>query len=1009
MTVLHTDIRPLATPTVAFTRRSATTTAIVTWPRDDMVLAEVCVMFERLGLRVTRHRSITVHESTTGIGVTDEFEFVDHNYSDTTLTLIGEAFAAGVAGSWSIDQYATLVSSARISWRQATLLRAMCRYLRQTPVGLSEAYLVDALASDPGFTRAVLRAFESRFDPAARCRDGAQQQLDHIIEGAQSYDQDRMRRAFSCFLAAVQRTNWFQHSVDGSPKSWISFKIDSSRLLSPGEIVPFREIFVCTAEVEGIHARSGSVARGGLRWSNRPEDFRTEVIGLMKTQAVKNAPIVPMGAKGAFVTQRSTTGIDGYTVFIRGLLDVTDNIVGGAVVHPPHTVCLDGDDAYLVVAADKGTASFSDRANAVAEEYDFWLGDAFASGGSTGYDHKVMGITARGAWLAVRRHFDEAGHDISVRPFTAVGIGDMSGDVFGNGMLLADTTRLVAAFDHRHIFLDPDPDPARSRAARSALFVRPESSWADYPASALSSGGGVWPRDAVSITLSPQARRALDTPEITVSPDELIRAILRASVDLLWNGGIGTYVRASTETDSDARDPTNDRVRITARDLRCAIVGEGGNLGLTQNARIEFALGGGRINADFIDNAAGVATSDREVNIKIALDSAVRAGRLTLQARNDVLAGVTDDVATGVLNDSDDQMQAISIAAAALEHFDRQSRLIDDLRSAGGIDPALEGLPTGAELAARHGRGLTRPEIATLLAQSKNLVARELLESAVPEDASQRGRLHDYFPSSIRRIALADITDHRLRREIVATTLADELVNRVGPGTIYWLQERFGVTTPDVARAYIAVTEIFSSRLPADLPNSTASCRTTELRTDGMPAEPAMAWLLRHRGGPIAPHAEVERYAHGVAILAAAGVLGEIGVSVALAVIDAAYDAGLPVVEVAAVHGGVDDMLGLCELSAALEADVDAPHVELLARAALYDELHDLRAALVTRIMLDSHTEMNQNALLHWAIRDDQVERARRVLTTISADGGVDLPRATAMLGVLRTLVVCLH
>jgi len=775
--------------------------AQIQWPGHPPLLADVCAMFERFGLRVAsyHHSEDAAHY----------YEFGDLSLPDSTLALIAEAVEAAIAGHWSVDRYAMLIAAAGIDWRRAVVIRAASRFVRQTGLGFSEDYIIESLVAAPEFVNALLALFDARFNPdAAADIEQADREVAALVEAATSLDDDRIRRALHAFVTATLRTNWFQLGADGQPKDYVSFKIDSSRLSITGPVVPYREIFVHSDTVEGVHLRSGAIARGGLRWSNRAEDFRTEVLGLMKTQAVKNAPIVPTGAKGAFVLRSATVDpADGYRTFIRGLLDVTDNIVDGTVRHPERTVCPDGDDAYLVVAADKGTATFSDLANSVAAEYDFWLGDAFASGGSAGYDHKAMGITARGAWLSVRRHFAEAGHDIDADPFTVAGIGDMSGDVFGNGMLLSRNIKLVAAFNHRHIFLDPNPDPETSYGERERLFALPRSSWQDYNPALISSGGGVWSRTAKSIPLSEQTRARLGITAVECTPDELISAVLRAPVDLLWNGGVGTYVRADDETDADAQDKANDRVRVTASQLRCKVIGEGGNLGLTQQARIAFALNGGRVNADFIDNAAGVATSDLEVNLKIALDS----GNIATAQRNTLLAGATDDVAARVLADNADQILAISMAAAeAGLLLDRHVRLIGNLQDEAGVDPDVEGLPSKQELDRRRlvGLGLTRPEIAVLLAQSKNLVSQELLASDVPDHEMFVGRLEQYFPATIAEHARTEIANHPLRREIVATSVAGELINRVGPGTIYRMQERLSVSTSDVAMAYATVRDI---------------------------------------------------------------------------------------------------------------------------------------------------------------------------------------------------------
>ncbi|OLP03565.1 glutamate dehydrogenase [Mycolicibacterium porcinum] len=831
---------------VSFAVDEAGTRAEVQWPGKPPLLAEVCAMFEHFGLRVASYQL-------TGTG--HHYEFGSLALPKTTLDLIARAFEAAAAGRWQVDRYAALIPSAGIDWRRAVLIRAAGRFIRQTRLGFSADYIIDSLVAAPDFVNALLTLFDARFDPdntGDTDADQADRDVAALVDATTSLDDERIRTALHSFVRATLRTNWFQFGPDGQAKDYLSFKIDSAGLANPGPVVPYREIFVCSDTVEGIHLRSGAIARGGLRWSNRPEDFRTEVLGLMKTQAVKNAPIVPSGAKGAFVLRNADVApADGYRAFIRGMLDITDNIVDGEVRHPDRTVCPDGADAYLVVAADKGTATFSDLANSIAAEYGFWLGDAFASGGSAGYDHKAMGITARGAWLSVRRHFAEAGHDIDTEPFTVAGIGDMSGDVFGNGMLLSHNIKLVAAFDHRHIFVDPDPDPLTSFGERARLFGLPASSWQDYDATLISAGGGVWPRTAKSIAMSPQARSTLGIEATECTPDELISAILSAPVDLLWNGGVGTYVRADGETNAGARDKANDRVRVTASQLRCKVIGEGGNLGLTQQARIGFALNGGRINADFIDNAAGVATSDLEVNIKIALDS----GDIDTARRNALLAQATDEVAARVLADNAEAILAISMAAAEADSLlDRHIRLIGNLRDVAGVDPQVEGLPAEPELVRRRsmGLGLTRPEIAVLLAQSKNLVTQELLASDIPDHEAFTHRLMDYFPAGIAEQARAEISRHPLRREIVATSVAGELINRVGPGTIYRMQERLAVTTPQVAHAYATVRDILDldALWEAELAgNSDEAQRIQALLQVRELVEHLTSWVLRNGTG----------------------------------------------------------------------------------------------------------------------------------------------------------------
>ncbi|HJT91898.1 MAG TPA: NAD-glutamate dehydrogenase domain-containing protein [Mycobacterium sp.] len=845
-------------PRVWFETDDRGTRAMIVWGAQPMLLADVCAMFDRFGLPVAAFREVDTAHS---------FDFGELAVPEPVLDVVAEACEAGTARRWRVDCYARLVTSAGISWRETVLIRAACRFLKQTPLGISESHVVDSLVRTPEFVRAIVALFRARLDPVGSDDATAQEcAVAELVQNASSLDEDRIRRALQAFVLAVLRTNWFQVDTDGNPKTYVSFKIDSTRLSVRDQVVPFREIFVHSDDIEGVHARSAAVARGGLRWSARNEDFRTEVLGLMKTQSVKNAPIIPMGAKGAFVLRGANVdAAEGYRTFVRGLLDLTDNIIDGHVQHPNRTRCLDGDDPYLVVAADKGTARFSDLANSVAAEYDFWLGDAFASGGSAGYDHKALGITARGTWLSVRRHFAESGRDIDAETFTVAGIGDMSGDVFGNGMLLSRKIELIAAFDHRHIFVDPYPDTELSFHERARLFTLPKSSWGEYDPAKISAGGGVWPRTAKSIPISQRARHRLGLQATECTPDELIHAILCSPVDLLWNGGIGTYVRSDAESNVDVQDPANDRVRVRASQLRCAVIGEGGNLGLTQRARIEYALRGGRINADFIDNAAGVATSDREVNLKIALD----AGAFTIARRNELLAQAAGDVAERVLADCANQILAISLAASQAGYLlERHARLIGNLEADGGIDPTMEGLPPADELTRRAaaGAGLTRPEIAILLAQSKNLVCQELLASPVADDALFADRLAAYFPSVIVEVAADLIQRHPLRRKIIATTVADELINRIGPGTIFRMQERLGVSTPQVALAYAGVRSILDlDSLWTDCLNRAVSesQRTQVLLEIRELVEHLTLWLLRSRsdGGNI----EIDRLSIAVA------------------------------------------------------------------------------------------------------------------------------------------------
>ena len=696
----------------------------------------------------------------------------------------------------------------------------------------------------------------------------------------ESLDQDRILRSYLRLMQATLRTSFYQREADGRPKSYVAFKLDPTAIPDLPQPRPKFEIFVYSPRFEGVHLRFGAVARGGLRWSDRREDFRTEVLGLVKAQMVKNAVIVPVGAKGGFVLKQRPGDRDEavacYKLFIGALLDVTDNIHSGKIVPPVDVVRHDADDPYLVVAADKGTATFSDIANEISVGKDFWMGDAFASGGSAGYDHKKMGITARGAWESVKKHFRDLGVDTQSQDFTVVGVGDMSGDVFGNGMLLSEHIRLVAAFDHRHIFLDPDPDPAASYAERRRVFDLPRSSWADYDPAVLSEGGGVYPRSAKSIPVSPQVRAALELGDATaVSPQELMRAILAAPVDLLWNGGIGTYVKAAGESHADVGDKANDPIRVNGGDLRVKVVGEGGNLGLTQRGRIEFARGGGRIFTDFIDNAAGVDCSDHEVNIKILLGGAVTDGELSLPERDELLAAMTDEVGALVLRDNYEQATALGNARQqAHSLLPVHRRMLIDLEQSGQLNRELEALPTDKELAARYdnGEGLSTPEFAVLLAYVKISLERQVLADPIVDEQWTTGVLARYFPTPLRERYAARMAGHRLRREIISTSLVNEVVNRGGTSFVFRAMEESGASAADVIRAYVVIREVYGLRElwegaeRLDNQASTFAQTLVYLETRRL-LDRAVRWLVSNRRSPIDVAGEIERLSAGVSAL----------------------------------------------------------------------------------------------------------------------------------------------
>ncbi|GAB3206819.1 NAD-glutamate dehydrogenase domain-containing protein [Nocardia tengchongensis] len=953
-----------AAPRLEFDPDSQPPSARLVWQGAPASLTELIEIFSALGLHVVTHQVMVGEHRFT-------FRPTAFEMNERTAGQLAEAFGAATAGALEVDGFTGLIATAGLDWQDAILVRAACRYLRQAGLRLGEPRIAEILAVHPSFVRAFVTLFQARFDPAlaghSEIVEAAAGETKRLLEAATTLTEDQLLRGMATFCTAVLRTNWFQPG-----RAVAAFKLDPSRLSLPAQITPYREIFVHSTRVEGSHVRGGAIARGGLRWSDRVDDFRTEVLGLMKTQTVKNSVIVPMGAKGAFVVRGPRTDPvsveSAYADFIGGLLDVTDNIVDGVSVGPAHTVVYDDPDSYLVVAADKGTARFSDLANSIAVQRGFWLGDAFASGGSTGYDHKVMGITARGAWRSIRQHFAELGIDPETQPFTVTGIGDMSGDVFGNGMLETDQIRLVAAFDHRHIFLDPDPDPMLSYQERHRLAGLERSSWADYDRTLISQGGGVWPRTAKSVPLSPEVRRRLGITATELPAPELIRAVLAADVDLLFNGGIGTYVRARGEQDAEVADPSNDEVRVTADRLRCRVIGEGGNLGLTQQARIEFAVAGGKVNADFIDNAAGVATSDREVNLKIALDSAVAEGLSTVAERNELLAANAEAVAAAVLADCDRQALAISLAEAHAPFLiDRHGRLIENLEQATDLDRAAEFLPAAADLADRRraGTGLVRPEIAVLLATAKNLVRDELLASDALTDPVVAGTLAGYFPDRIRTL-LGDrlLQEHPVAREIVAVAAANQVINRVGPGMIHRLEERLGAGTPQIVLACTVVDTLLDVdrwwREALTVPGVSPQVRMGILIGIQDAVEESTAWLLTHRAADTWA-AESDRHAPFIAelmtVLPRPG--GHLGrdlanlrlLAQALPLSDTAHRMRLPVALVTQTYRELGEVIGLDWLATTFATTRTSDHWEALAAAVLADELHSRWHALAAAVL----------------------------------------------------------
>jgi glutamate dehydrogenase len=827
----------------------------------EIALSDALPMLENLGVKVLTENPYVL--------TLDERRVIIQDFALESTKIVSaehikagfeQAFSAVWQGQCENDGFNRLVTLAGLGWRQVAVLRAYCKYLLQIGVPFSQIYMEETMQRYPAVARILIGLFEARFDPDLSGSnvdlapdlkgmgvDSAERYLSNFVATSReeqvgavdkllgkqlakvaSLDEDRILRAFAAVIKATLRTSVFQASDRlGKTKDYFSFKFDPAQVPDIPKPVPYREIFVYSPFVEGVHLRFGPVARGGLRWSDRREDFRTEVLGLVKAQMVKNTVIVPVGSKGGFFAKRSPEGGDRdavlaegiacYKRFINGLLDITDNLVNGHIVHPQQVVRYDGDDPYLVVAADKGTATFSDIANGISAEHAFWLGDAFASGGSVGYDHKGMGITAKGAWESVKRHFRALGRNSQSEDFTCVGIGDMSGDVFGNGMLLSPHIRLLAAFDHRHIFLDPNPDASVTYAERKRMFALPRSSWEDYNAALISKGGGVFPRSAKSIALSTEVKTALGiNDEISeMSPNQLMNVILKAPVDLLWNGGIGTYVKSTGESHADCGDRANNGLRVSGSELRCRMVGEGGNLGMTQRGRIEAAQHGVLLNTDFIDNSAGVDTSDHEVNIKILLGAAVLAGELTLEQRNALLASMTDEVGDLVLVDNYRQNQALSLMESmSAQRLGSFTHFIQTLEAKGLLDRAIEFLPSDAELAERKakGQGLTRPELSVLLSYDKIVIFNQLLESDVPEDPFLSMELQRYFPKPLQ-VKYADyMLSHRLRREIIATAVTNSLVNRMGSTFLLRMQEDTGETPSQIAKAYTIIRESILAR-----------------------------------------------------------------------------------------------------------------------------------------------------------------------------------------------------
>jgi len=1028
--------------------------------RDAIPISDLLPMLENMGLKVIAERPYELEfaggrrawvqdlELVMKAATVIRFETLEHE--------IKSAFTAVWTGRMDNDSFNQLTLSAGVPWRLVIVMRAYCRYLLQTGLPFSQGYIAQVLVNNAPIAKTLTELFITRFDPdiPAAARQSALVRLDKLIRAALEEvtrsDEDRILRALCSALTATVRTNAYQTDASGQLKEYLSFKMESRHLRELPLPKPLFEIFVFSPRMEGVHLRMGYVARGGIRWSDRREDFRTEVLGLMKAQQVKNTVIVPVGAKGGFVVRRMPSEretqraevIACYQTLIRGMLDITDNIVDDKIVAPPMVVRHDADDAYLVVAADKGTATFSDIANAISEEYGFWLGDAFASGGSAGYDHKKMAITARGAWECVKRHFREIGMDIQSKDFTVAGIGDMAGDVFGNGMLRSPHIRLVAAFNHMHIFIDPQPDPARSFSERERLFKMPRSSWDDYSRGAISKGGGVFSRSAKNLTLSREAQVLLELPA-QVTPNEAIRAILKSHVDLFWNGGIGTYVKAGGESNGDVGDRSNDAVRIDARELNCKVFGEGGNLGVSQLGRIEFARRGGRLNTDFIDNSAGVNCSDVEVNLKILLNGAVRAGEITRAARDRLLVQMTGEVAGLVLRNNYLQSQAISTSEfQSKERLSEGAYVIRALERSGDLNRSLEFLPTEEEIAERRkaGEGLTRPELAIILSYGKIWLYRSLINSNVPEDPYLSAELSRYFPTPVQQRFEVRLKRHRLRREIISTAITNSLINRMGPVFPVRAQDDTGADPAAIARAYSIAREVFAvrdiwaqiealdNRIPAAV-QYTAMFQATRLLRH------MTYWLLENRRKDLGIERAVQRYAAKVSELfrelsgvlsvteqarlnvlrsrlieqqvpehLAARIASLEALHCALDLAEVAMATRLNIVYAAKAYFDLGERIGLTWIKEQIESLGADGHWQAVARGTLRDNLYALQSQITTAVLGCKGREAGAKVDGWIARHSPSVEALKRIVVDLRTGSQADFATLSVALQAVRRL-----
>ncbi|MGW1139074.1 NAD-glutamate dehydrogenase [Streptomyces zhihengii] len=1038
---------------------------------EQVSLSAVLPVLQRLGCEVVDERPYelrcedSTHAWIYDFGLRMPLAGGNGDYlADDARERFQDAFAAVWTGQAENDGFNALVLGAGLDWREAMVLRAYAKYLRQAGSTFSQDYMEDTLRNNVHTTRLLVSLFEARMSPdrqraGTELTDGLLEELDGALDQVASLDEDRILRSFLTVIKATLRTNFFQTTEDGGRHGYVSMKFDPQAIPDLPAPRPAFEIWVYSPRVEGVHLRFGKVARGGLRWSDRREDFRTEILGLVKAQMVKNTVIVPVGAKGGFVAKQlpdpsvdrdawMAEGIACYRTFISALLDITDNMVAGEVVPPERVVRHDEDDTYLVVAADKGTASFSDIANEVAVAYDFWLGDAFASGGSAGYDHKGMGITARGAWESVKRHFRELGHDTQTEDFTVVGVGDMSGDVFGNGMLLSEHIRLVAAFDHRHIFVDPAPEAAASYAERRRLFELPRSSWADYDTGLISQGGGVFPRSAKSIPVSSAMRTALgiEAGIAKMTPAELMQTILKAPVDLLWNGGIGTYVKSAAETHADVGDKANDAIRVNGEDLRVRVVGEGGNLGCTQLGRIEFDRTGGKINTDAIDNSAGVDTSDHEVNIKILLNGLVAEGDMTVKQRNKLLAQMTDEVGSLVLRNNYAQNTALANAVAqspSLLHA--HQRFMRRLERDGFLDRGLEFLPSDRQIREllSGGRGLSQPELAVLLAYTKITVAQNLIGTDLPDDPYLRRLLHAYFPKPLREKFAEAIDGHALRREIVTTVLVNDTVNTGGSTFLHRLREETGASLEEIVRAQTAAREIFGLSAVwdavEDLDNKVDAGVQTRVRLHSRRlVERGTRWLLGNRPQPLELAGTIEFFAERVEQVWASlpkmlrgadlewyqGIVDELtsaGVPEDLALRVAGFSSAFPTLDIVAiadrtgqeplavaeVYYDLADRLSITQLMDRIIELPRADRWQSMARASIREDLYAAHAALTADVLsVGNGSSTPEERFKDWEQKNAALlGRARTTLDEIHGSDTFDLANLSVAMRTMRQLL----